>query len=362
MFSLGRQALYFALKALEIGPGDSVLVPSFICDSATSPILQAGARVAFYRIKKDCSIDFADIEKRISSETRALLAVHFFGLPCDIPECRRLCDQFGLFLIEDCAHLLEGQLGGKRLGTFGDAAIFSWRKSLPLEDGGELFLNSGHPFDASVWQRENSKEGIRKIWHLAEQLLGPIASAVSRSIHDARQPTSTKGAIRAEGNGTTETKPSVSVKMAMSPVSRFLLKHLNISCAAKMRRENYRYLAAKLAGMAGVHLLRVTLPDGACPMLFPLILDGYPQAHLALRAMGIPAVTWGEVIPPGLNLQDFPESAFLYDNLVLLPVHQSLRQRDLDDIATAVAAIRADRAAIRNVPPSMQAAVSKALT
>ena len=72
----------------------------------------------------------------------------------------------------------------------------------------------------------------------------------------------------------------------------------------------------------------------------PLFFEGMPSAHLPLRDLGIPAVTWGGVRYPAISKQDFPDADFLYDNLVFLPIHQCLEEKDLDLIIEAAGSVR----------------------
>src|SRR5262245_3317846 len=103
-----RNALYHGLRLLGLGPGDRVLVPAFHCSSLVEPILSCGASVDFYNIQRDCSPDFGDLETQIVGTTRAILVIHYFGFPGPIQRFRDLCDERGLALIEDCAHVLAG--------------------------------------------------------------------------------------------------------------------------------------------------------------------------------------------------------------------------------------------------------------
>src|SRR5262249_8091118 len=137
-----RNAIYHCLSALEIQPGDKVLVPSFHCASMIEPIVQHGARVIFYKIKRDCSVDFTDVEAKIDAQTRAILAIHYFGFPQMLGPLQQLCRERKLYLIEDCAHVLLGQVKENALGSYGDVSIFSWRKFLPIYDGGYLIINN----------------------------------------------------------------------------------------------------------------------------------------------------------------------------------------------------------------------------
>jgi hypothetical protein len=82
--------------------------------------------------------------------------------------------------------------------------------------------------------------------------------------------------------------------------------------------------------------LHDALPQDACPWVFATRFEGINEAHVALRKLGIPAATWGSVRPPDICSEHFPEALELYDNLVFLPVHQSLGHRQLSAIAAAM--------------------------
>ena len=126
----------------------------------------------------------------------------------------------------------------------------------------------------------------------------------------------------------------------MSRLSRWVKAHSDVPAIVQARRDHYRYLQDRLMKISGVSLLHSCLPDGACPWILPLVFDGITDAHLALRRMGVPAVTWGGVRPASLRSENYPDAQFLYDNLVFLPVHQSLTKSDLDVMVESVSKIK----------------------
>src|SRR5262245_37533040 len=136
-FFWARNAIYHSLKLLGVEPGGRVLLPAYVCRAAVDPFLAYGLDIEFYSVKRDCKANLSDIEERITAKTRAILLVHYFGFPQEIATVRRICDRFQVALIEDCAHVLRGDVDGREMGAFGDAAVFSWRKLLPLFDGAE---------------------------------------------------------------------------------------------------------------------------------------------------------------------------------------------------------------------------------
>jgi len=123
----GTDALYIALKALDIGPGDEVITTALSWISTSETISQTGARVVFADIEPDYfTIDPDRIEEKISSKTRAIIPVHMYGQAADMNRIMALADQYELAVIEDCAQAHFAQYDQKNVGTFGIAGTFSF--------------------------------------------------------------------------------------------------------------------------------------------------------------------------------------------------------------------------------------------
>ncbi len=349
-FFWARNAIYHSLRALGVVADDQVLVPAYICAAAVEPIAAYGAKPVFYRIARDGSAELADVEARITPRTRAVLAVHFFGFPSDIRAFRALCDRRRLFLIEDCAHVLHGEVDGRPLGSFGDASVFSWRKLLPLENGGELFLNGGQRELRVDWSRESLPFTLKVAKDLfdryAESGHHPVLRAFSRSLGSAkrvvvRRTDSASGpAPLHAAESTSDSFIPALVNQPMSRVSRFLLDRFDIARVAAQRRANYLHLHERLSRVEGVQSFFSAPPEGVCPWVFPAVFENQANAHRLLRRLGIPAVSWDDVKPAGFSERMFPDAEFLYQNLVFLPVHQDLEEKHLDAIAEAALAVR----------------------
>ncbi|HSY29696.1 MAG TPA: aminotransferase class I/II-fold pyridoxal phosphate-dependent enzyme, partial [Burkholderiaceae bacterium] len=112
----GRVAIGLALKQMGVGANDSVLVPSYHCASMIEPIIWAGAKPVFYRIRPDTSVDLDDLATKVEGSTKVLMATNYFGFPQDLPALRAFCDTRGLKLLEDCAHSFLGECQGKPIG------------------------------------------------------------------------------------------------------------------------------------------------------------------------------------------------------------------------------------------------------
>jgi len=123
----GTDALYIILRSLGIGEGDEVITPAFSCIASAEVIAQAGAKVVFADVHPDYyTIDPLKVEEKITSKTKAIIAVHLYGQAAPVAHLQQICAQHNLFLIEDCAqaHLTEEH--GKLVGTFGIASAFSF--------------------------------------------------------------------------------------------------------------------------------------------------------------------------------------------------------------------------------------------
>ena len=136
-----RNALFHGLGLLGLKAGDKVLVPAFHCRTVVEPIIQFGCEVVFYNVYRDGIIDFEDIEDKVDTQTKAILAIHYFGVLQPVHRLQAFCRKHKLYFIEDCAHILLGGIDGNPIGSFGDVSIFSWRKFFPLYDGGLLVQN-----------------------------------------------------------------------------------------------------------------------------------------------------------------------------------------------------------------------------
>jgi perosamine synthetase len=140
----GTAALHMALFGAGVGAGDEVIVPSYAYWSAVMTILCVNALPVFADIdSRTLNIDPADIERKITKRTKAIIALHVWGNPCDMKAIQRIARKHGLKVIEDDAHAHGATLDGKYLGTIGDAGCFSMQasKNLPALEGGFLLTN-----------------------------------------------------------------------------------------------------------------------------------------------------------------------------------------------------------------------------
>jgi perosamine synthetase len=139
--SSGTAALHLTLLAMEVGPGDEVIIPSYVCSALLNAVNYTGATPILAEINPATfNLDAADVKGRISKRTKAIIVPHLFGLPADLKPLREL----DVPIIEDCAQAVGSTYHRHPVGTFGDAAVFSFyaTKMITTGEGGMVVTNS----------------------------------------------------------------------------------------------------------------------------------------------------------------------------------------------------------------------------
>jgi len=138
--SNGTAALHIAVLAAGVLPGDEVIVPSLTFIADLNSVRVSGGDVVLSDVtsRSDWAMDPADIERKITAKTKAVMIVHYGGYACDMDAIVSICRRHGLKLIEDCAHAPGGEYKGRKLGTFGDISAWSFfsNKNLAVGEGG----------------------------------------------------------------------------------------------------------------------------------------------------------------------------------------------------------------------------------
>jgi len=134
----GTSALHTALGALNIGPGDEVITVPYTFIATSFCIVQAGAIPVFADVcREDHCIDPADVKRKITKRTRAIIPVHLYGNICEMDEIMRIAKEHNLFVIEDAAEAHGGEYKGKKVGSIGDVGCFSFCQNKTFTTGGE---------------------------------------------------------------------------------------------------------------------------------------------------------------------------------------------------------------------------------
>lgn len=166
--SNGTVALHLALLALGIGAGDEVIVPTLTYIASVNAIMYTGATPVFVDSLLDTwQVDPADVKRKISSRTKAIMVVHLYGHPCDMEALSEISKEHGLFLVEDCAEAFGSKYKNRHVGTLGDISTFSFygNKTITTGEGGMVVTNDETLYDRAVHLRGQGLAKYRQYWH-----------------------------------------------------------------------------------------------------------------------------------------------------------------------------------------------------
>lgn len=320
-------------------------MPAYHCGVEVEAARGAGASVVFYDLRKDGSIDMEDLRSRCDGRTRAIFLIHYYGFPQPMEPIQALCRERGFYLLEDCAHAFLSSYSGQWLGTFGDAAIFSIRKSLPVPDGGALLINNpklrvsppqeqefpnrrttartatllfleGVRMHAPGWVAACTQEFMKLGWWLLRAAKATTGSA-------------TLGMFVPSVMGFSQTMAN----LGMSTFSHRILKRVDFYEVIQKRRTNYTVLAAAIKGIPELEVWSEELPGGVCPHVLPILVSKRDRLREALARRGIGTYVMGDPIHPSVPREDFPISALLSAQILGLPVHQDVRPSHIEYMA-----------------------------
>ncbi|WP_252273525.1 DegT/DnrJ/EryC1/StrS family aminotransferase [Pseudomonas subflava] len=164
----GTVAIHLALEAIGVGPGDEVIVPTLTYIASVNTILQAGAKPVFVEsLEETWQVDPADVRRKITPRTKAVMAVHLYGQACGMDELVQICREHELLLIEDCAEAFGTLYKGQHVGTFGDIATFSFfgNKTITTGEGGMVVAKEKATIERAFHLKNQGVSQTQEYWH-----------------------------------------------------------------------------------------------------------------------------------------------------------------------------------------------------
>jgi perosamine synthetase len=164
----GTVGLHLAFKVLGIGPGDEVIVPDLTFVATGNAVVTAAAVPIMVDVRRDSwCIDVDRIEAAITSRTRAIVPVHLYGHPADMPAITALANKHGLHVIEDAAEAHGASIAGRRVGALGDCGIFSFygNKIITTGEGGMITTNDPAIHARARHLRDHAMSKEVRYWH-----------------------------------------------------------------------------------------------------------------------------------------------------------------------------------------------------
>jgi len=159
----GSSALYSAYFGMGVGPGDEVICPSYTWICTIGPALLLGAKPVFCEVDpRTLMMDPADVEKRITDKTAAIVPVHLWGNVCDMEPIMEIGRRHGIPVIEDCSHAHGAEYKGKKVGSIGDVGAFSLQGSKPVSsgEGGALVTDNEECFSRACLVGQANRWGV----------------------------------------------------------------------------------------------------------------------------------------------------------------------------------------------------------
>ncbi len=322
--SSGTAAIHLALLALGIGAGDEVIAPAMTFCSTIHSIVHTGAKPVLVDCDRSTfNIDPAQIEERITSRTKAILAVHMCGRCCEMDPLLDIARRHGLRVIEDCAHAIEATHRGVAAGLMGDAGCFSFypTKNITTGDGGMVITR-----DRQVYERV-------KILSLH----GMTADAWSRFV----------------GGPTGYEVIAAGFKYNMTDLAA-ALGLPQLTTIEERWRQRQQIWRAYMDRLKQLPLLLPPPPAAgsrhACHLFTPLLGETGIDRQTIIAALDAENIGVGIHYVPvhqhpyyrqqfGFADSDFPEASFVGARTISLPLSSAMTEQDVNDMATALTRI-----------------------
>lgn len=341
-FARGRYALREAFRLAGIGPGTTLLAPSYHCRTMLDPALALGGEVRLYPLQSDLTPDLAALDALAdrTPPAKALLATHFFGLPRDFATLAAWCAARGITLIEDASHAFFTEYQRPAcIGGFGAFVVGSPYKFLPSPDGGLLYARdagrlSGIAPKAPTWRDE--LRGLLHLWQKARRPTRCELATLDAELADIAAHPPTPAIERRETAGPSPDYRLEHEGLASLRCSRRFYRHADIPQIAACRRARYRQWAQATMNLPYFRPLYAELPENCIPYMFPLLID-HPDPHFYwLKRLGLPIYRWDS-----LAVSTCPTANHYRLHLLHLPCHQSLTDDEMDWMIAVVRKIGA---------------------
>lgn len=334
-FYLGRGAVWHAVRLLGLA-GKEVLVPAYHHGVEIEALCDAGAEPVFYNVGRDFTLDLESLASRIGPRTGAVYVIHYAGFPQPMSDVASLARARGLKIIEDCALALYSADGPTALGSSGDAGIFCLYKSLPVPNGGALWMPTG--WDGADLVPARRMTGLHQI---ASSMLArleravPVGALVRRAVQAGARTARSVRPLPVDAHPVGHrTFRQGQQHLDISPVSLRVAATLEAPAIVSARRRNYLSLEMMLRDV--LPPVRRTLAQGVCPLFYPAWCEEKKRVHAALVKEGIEAIDFWSEGSPLVEQGAFPDVEALRTHVLELPIHQDLDEDDLHRMALVV--------------------------
>jgi dTDP-4-amino-4,6-dideoxygalactose transaminase len=333
-----RNAVWDAVRLLALS-GKRVLLPAYHHGVELETLLAAGVKPVFFRVDGQMRADLEDARKKAEGAS-CLYMIHYAGFPQDMNAARKLADELGVPLIEDCALSLLSRDGEKPLGSWGDLSVFCLYKTIPVPNGGALLGRGDFARRVDLLAPAVQPPLTSSVSHLIGGLLSNLelrGGEAGRKVREAVRQTSrrlvNRAGVERVSTGTQHFEVK-DVQLGMSALSHLVLRNQDFARIVEQRRRNYFLLYAMLRDIAPP--VTGELKPGVCPLFYPISVDHKPAAMARLLTRGVETVDFWGLRHPAVAAGEFPEVDTLRERVLELPIHQDLGTADIEYVATCV--------------------------
>lgn len=312
-------ALHLALAALELRPGDEVIVPSLTFVATVNCVGYVGASPVFADVTScdDFSIDPEHVRKLVGPRTKVIIPMHYGGFPCDMERLLQIAREHNLFVIEDAAHAPDTRYEGKSAGTFGDAGCFSFyaNKNVCCGEGGMIVTN-----------RDD----------LAERLRLMRSHGMTTLSFDRARGHATEYDVVARGfNFRIDDIHSALVLAQMGKLAEDTARRIEL-------RQHY---IKKLAGIPGIHTPYEPCGHQSSHYILPILIKegGAPRRNAIRQALAQKGIQTSVHYPPAHRFAiyrgikaDLPKTEHMADHEITLPLFSRMTAGMVDDVTDAL--------------------------
>jgi dTDP-4-amino-4,6-dideoxygalactose transaminase len=336
-----REAVADFIRVVDMRPGDSVLVPAYICAAVIEPFEKLGIKALFYPVGQTLDPDASAIRKLLPQRPRAILIVNYFGFPAAARAIIDECRANGLWIIEDCAHTLP-MPANDIMGRRGDLTMYSLAKLLPVPDGALVVVNN----PALGWLRPPDRMNRRLVlvnmmWQAANTLEVSLGVSIRTRLRDRRAASRMITALREPAVAISTAPPGNGAavpyhRFQMSGVTNWIRGAVDLAAITQRRQNNYRWLSAAIKSIKGATPIFGDHEPPGAPLGFPLLVDNRDAVRLKLIAAGVdPRPIWSS-LPAQVPTEGFAEARYIAGHNVVLPVHQDLTPAGLAHIVSSL--------------------------
>jgi len=336
----GRTALYVLLKAHGLKKNDEIIMPAYMCETVSQLLVDMGFRLNFVDIEKDTyNISINDLNEKVNKNSRAIIAVHMFGNPCDMKGIIEIANDHNLIVIEDAAQAMGAEYNGRKVGAIGDSGFFSFGRGKPITamEGGAIVTNDDRIAEKSreiisSFEKQKIKERISIIF----KLLG-YSSLRNRVIYRLIHKYVRNENIRKDINIS-----NLRFKFSHTQASIGMIQLSKLDEFNRVRVENARFLRGHLKGTEGINLPIVLSNTKPIYLRFPIRVDTESKRDKLmskLKKLGIESSVVYPVTLPyiySMNPDKYANAEEVVRKMLALPTHPLVRKEDLEKMVDTI--------------------------